>query len=158
MDTNWQISEAIAYYRGQGAPGNQQALVSLLRETQRENGGVIPEWCVSEIALAYGIKETFLQAVIKRIPSLRAEQAPHRLELCGGPNCCRKNGGKLAKFVETTYGVQNGGVSKTGGFSYHVAGCMKNCGKGPNLKWDGKLYAGGDEALVRVLVSGEKKS
>jgi len=26
------------------------------------------------------------------------------------------------------------------------------CGKGPNLKWDGTLYNGADEALIRKLV------
>ncbi|MDO5151848.1 MAG: hypothetical protein Q4D50_00605 [Eubacteriales bacterium] len=39
---SWSLEEAIAYYRTQGAPGDQSALTGFLREVQRENGGGIP--------------------------------------------------------------------------------------------------------------------
>ena len=39
---SWSLEEAIAYYKSQGAPGNQNALISLLKEAQLENGGSIP--------------------------------------------------------------------------------------------------------------------
>ena len=29
---------------------------------------------------------------------------------------------------------------------------MRMCGKGPNLKWDGKLHHGATEALLKELV------
>jgi hypothetical protein len=29
---------------------------------------------------------------------------------------------------------------------------MRQCGKGPNIRWDGQLYNGADEALLRRLV------
>ena len=35
----WNLEEAIAYYGQRGAPADQSALVSLLREVQQENGG-----------------------------------------------------------------------------------------------------------------------
>ena len=41
---------------------------ALLREVQGERGGVLPAADVAEIAAAYGWKETFLAAVIKRYP------------------------------------------------------------------------------------------
>ena len=142
---SWNLSEAIQYYKTQGAPGDQIALTNLLREVQAEFGAV-PQWVLPEIAAAYGIKETYLQAIVKRIPSLRLENS-HLLELCGGPNCSKR--AKLAAFVEQTYGP------KPKNFTLRYTGCMRMCGKGPNLKWDGQVYNGADEALIQKLVEGK---
>lgn len=142
---SWNLSEAIQYYKTQGAPGDQIALTNLLREVQAEFGAV-PQWVLPEIAAAYGIKETYLQAIVKRIPSLRLENS-HCLELCGGPNCSKR--AKLAAFVENTYGTQ------PKNFTLRYTGCVRMCGKGPNLKWDGQVYNGADEALIKKLVEGK---
>lgn len=154
MESNWELQEAISYYRTQGAPAAQEALVALLREVQSENGGVLPDAALSEIAAAYGLRETFLSAIVRRYPSLRPQQAPHRLELCGGANCTRQSSAALRSAVEAAYGVKNGGISAAGGFSFRVTGCMKNCGKGPSLKWDGRLFAKATPELLHRLVSG----
>ena len=79
------MKELLDYYRRQGAPGDQTALVSLLRELQSEYGAV-PKWAMTEIAESYKIKESFLLAVVKRIPSLRLQDT-HLLQVCAGPNC-----------------------------------------------------------------------
>ena len=34
----WNLDEALDYYHRQGAPGDQNALISLLKEIQKENG------------------------------------------------------------------------------------------------------------------------
>ena len=110
---------------------------------------------VAEIAAAYGLRESFLTAVLRRYPSLRTQQAPHRLEICGGPNCARQSSARLMAHIERTYGVRSGGISQTGGFSYRVIGCMKHCGKGPNLKWDGQIYNGVTPERVDRLIRGD---
>ena len=61
------MQELLDYYRRQGAPGDQTALVGLLREIQGEYGAV-PKWAVAQAAAYYRIKESFLLAVIRRIP------------------------------------------------------------------------------------------
>ena len=139
---SWELDEAMQYYKTQGAPGDQQALTNLLREVQTKHGA-IPAWMLPVIAEAYGIKTSYLQAIIKRIPSLRLENS-HCLELCGGPNCSKR--ARLAAFVEKTYGA------RPAGFTLRYTGCMRQCGKGPNLKWDGTVYNGADENLIRKLV------
>ena len=138
----WKLEEALDYYRRQGAPADQNALTGLLREVQSEYGA-IPGWILGEIASAYAIKETFLQAIVRRIPSLRLQNS-HCLELCGGPNCSKR--AKLAAFVEKTYG------RNPEGFTLKYVGCMRMCGKGPNLRWNGKVYNQATEALIRSLV------
>ena len=124
----------------------------LLREVQEERGGALPAADLAEIAAALSLRDTFLSAIIRRYPGLRTEEAPHRLELCGGPRCSGRGAARLAAFVEETYGVRPGGVSASGRFTYRITGCMKNCPNGPSLRWDGALHSRADEALIRALV------
>ena len=141
----WDLQEAVQYYRNQGAPGDQNALIGLLREAQGAFGG-IPAYLLPEMAQLLGTKESLLHALIRRIPSLRLSDS-HCLQLCAGPNCSRR--AQLAAFVEKTYGT------KPEGFTLQYVPCMRLCGKGPNLKWDGRLYHQADEELIRRLVEGE---
>ncbi len=142
---SWNLEEAISYYKAQGAPQNQNVLISLLREIQTENGGNIPKYTLNTVAAAYGIKDSFLQAVIKRIPSLRLENT-HCLELCAGPNCGKHNA--LAACAKE--------LSASGRFTLKFTPCMRMCGKGPNLKWDGVIYHQATEDLLRTLVEQAK--
>ena len=82
----WDMAEAAQYYRANGAPGDQTALISFLRELQDAHGGRIPAGLLGRAAELMGVKESFLAAVIRRIPSLRLGEG-HTLELCCGPNC-----------------------------------------------------------------------
>ena len=65
---SWNIEEAISFYKTQGAPREQTALIRLLKEIQQEYGGSIPMFLLEQIAQAYEIKTSFLMAIIKRIP------------------------------------------------------------------------------------------
>lgn len=152
MEQSWNLQDAIEYCRGQNPQQNQQALVGLLREVQNESGGVIPDVLLDEISAGLKLKRTFLTAIIKRYPSLRTEEAPHRLELCAGERCAIRGCRELRRFIEENYRVKNGGVSLKGGFSFQVTGCMKNCLNGPNIKWDGTLYSGVDKKILRGIV------
>ena len=135
------MEEILTYYRKQGAPGDQTALVNLLKEVQAEYGA-LPQWSVGKIAESYGIRESFLLAIIKRIPSLRLQDT-HLLELCAGPNCGKHTA--LAAAAEK--------LCKEKGIPLKFIGCQRMCGKGPNLKWDGKLYHKATEELLRKLIN-----
>ena len=141
------LEEIIDDYRAQGAPQDQQMLIALLREAQEESGGVLTGAALEAIAKACGIKPALLAALIRRVPGLRSEDAPHRLEICGA---CRA-GAKLRDWIETTYQVRSGACAAAG-FSYRVTPCMKNCKNGPSIRWDGTLYSHAEEALVRALI------
>lgn len=140
---SWNLEEAAAYYQKQGAPGDQNAVVNLLREIQQENGGSIPKYMLTRVAELYGIKEGFFLAFVKRLPSLRLADT-HCLELCGGPNCSKR--AALAAFVEKNWGI------KPGKFTVKYVPCMRLCAKGPNIRWDGKVYHQADEMLIRSLI------
>ena len=140
---SWNIEEAITYYKRQGAPANQTALVNLLKEAQAENGGSIPVLLLPTLAEALGIKENFLLALIRRIPSLRLAQR-HVLEICAGPNC-----GKHTKILDLARQL----AEKTEGrVEVKCVPCMRLCGKGPNVRWDGMLHCGATAELLRQLI------
>ena len=134
------MQEMLDYYRRQGAPGDQTALVNLLKEVQSIHGAV-PKWAVAEIAESYGIKESFILAVVKRIPSLRLQDS-HLLELCAGPNCGKHTA--LAAEAEK--------LCKLKGIELKYMGCQRMCGKGPNIKFDGKLYHKATVELLQELL------
>ena len=138
---SWDLKEAIGYYRSQGAPQDQNALKNLLSEVQQEHAGAIPGYLLAEIAKELGAKESFLTAVVRRFPSLRLADV-HVLEICAGPNCSRR--GKLAELAE----------QYRGRVEVKFVPCMRQCGKGPNLRFDGKLYNGADEQLLTRLMDG----
>ena len=140
----WNLEEAISYYKKQGAPSDQSALVSLLREMQQENSGAIPKSALPTLAEGLGVKESYLLAIIRRIPSLRLSDM-HTLELCAGPNCGKH--AALAAAAEK--------MCKGKNVTLKFVPCMRLCGKGPNLKWDGKLYHKADETLLRSLTEGK---
>ena len=139
----WDPEEAIAYYKSQGAPGDQSMLTALLKEIQQEHGGRIPTAMIPQVAQQLQVKETYLLALIRRIPSLRLGEE-HCLEICAGPNCGRH--GHIAAFAEKLCSEKGGKVT------IKYVPCMRLCGKGPNVKWDGKLYHHVDEAFLRNLL------
>ena len=134
------MKEMLDYYRRQGAPSDQTALVNLLKELQQTYGAV-PKWAVGEIAEEYKIKESFLLAIVKRIPSLRLQDT-HLLQLCAGPNCGKHTA--LAAEAEK--------LCKLKGVELKYMGCQRMCGKGPNIKFDGKLYHKATPELLRELL------
>ncbi len=148
---SWNLHEAVEYYKGQDAPQNQFVLVELLKEAQEHNGGVLTDCIIEDIAALLNIKVTFLNAVIKRYPSLKTAQAPHRLEVCGGKNCAVNGSAALLKHIRGAYGAESGGISTKGGFSFKICGCLKHCGKGPNIKWDGEIYNAATPELIKKL-------
>ena len=136
---DWDLREAVGYYRAQGAPGDQNALISLLREAQKAYGGAIPAHLLPQLAEELGTKESLLGALVRRIPSLRLADK-HCLELCAGRNCGKH--AALTAFAETL------GSDK---LTIRFVGCMRQCGQGPNIRYDGTLYHRADEALLRRL-------
>ena len=134
------MKEMLDYYRRQGAPGDQTALVNLLKELQQTYGAV-PKWAVGEIAEEYKVKESFILAVVKRIPSLRLQDT-HLLQLCAGPNCGKHTA--LAAEAEK--------LCKLKRIELKYMGCQRMCGKGPNIRFDGKLYHKATVELLQELL------
>ena len=136
----WDINEAIDYYRNQGAPGDQTALINLLKEIQSEHEDILNRQDVEIVAKELEVKESFLMAIIKRFPSLKFKDV-HLLEVCKGEMCSRRTklSGILSKLPSN---VEVKGV-----------GCMRMCAKGPNIRYDGQVYNNVDEELIKKLIN-----
>ena len=140
---NWNLDEAIAYYGSQGAPRDQSAVIALLREIQQESGGAIPSYALTKVAERYEIKESFLLAIMKRIPSLRLKDQ-HLLEVCAGPNC-----GKHTQIAAAAEDISKKSACK---ITVKFMPCQRMCGKGPNVKLDGMIHHQMTEEKLRELV------
>ena len=134
------MQEAVAYYKKQGAPADQTALLGLLKELQAEFGGIDPAH-ITEAAELLETKESLLLALVRRMPSLRLTDR-HVLELCAGPNCGKHTA--LAAEAER--------LCKEKGITLRFIGCQRMCGKGPNIRFDGKLYHKADAKLLQQLL------
>ena len=144
---DWDLQEAVAWHRAQGAPGIHGATVALLKEAQEACGGGLSPELMGQLAQALGVKDSFLLAVVKRTPSLRLE-GKHLLRLCGGPNCSKhQHLEKLARELADPDRV-----------TVEVVGCMRLCGKGPNLRYDGRIWHAADETLLRQLLGKEDQA
>ena len=138
----WNLHEALEYYKRQGAPADQNALIALLTEVQAEHGGSIPKALLVDIAAFYGTKEGVLLALIRRIPRLKLSDV-HTLELCAGPNC-----GKAAALAAEAEKL----CREKGNVTLKFVPCMRLCAKGPNIKFDGKLYHKATVDLLKELL------
>ena len=146
------LAEIIAHHAELGAPEEQPQLIALLQDAQANCGGVLPQDVLAAISSQLQVKEAVLRALIRRIPSLRLSEAPHRLEVCG--RCAASRA--LAEYVEKRYGAKPGGISQSGGFSCHVTGCMKNCRKGPSIRWNGEIFSQVTIDMLKQLISSVK--
>ena len=84
-----ELKEIIKAYRDRGITCDQNELIQLLREVQALFGGVIPQKALEKTAEKLELKMTFIDALLKRYPSIRTEDAPHTLSVCGGKTAPR---------------------------------------------------------------------
>ena len=133
-------------YMQRGAPGDQGVLMALLRHLQEHWGGSLPASEIGALAAQLGVKESFLQAVVRRVPGLRVGRQ-NVLELCAGPNCGKSS--DLALVAEK--------LCKQYGVRLQFSNCMRMCGKGPNGKLNGTLYHNLNEQRLKALLEKEAR-
>ena len=101
------LQEIALYYKNQGAPSDQSALLSCLREAQQACGGMLDAAAQQEIGAVLRVKPTYLQAVAKRISDLKLSGASHTLTVCQGVNCSRE-GKSIHRYLEDELGAKPG--------------------------------------------------
>ena len=141
------LEDYIEQYRSQGAPEDQQMLIALMRDAQQLDGGALRQETLDRIASELSVPGSILNAIIRRIPMLRMADAPHRLDMCGGCDGAQE----LIEDIRRVYQVDKDGVRMKGRFVLRVTGCLKRCGLGPAIRWDGKTYDEADVELIRQL-------
>ena len=64
----------------------------------------------------------------------------HTIRVCLGTACYVRGGKKIVEFVQDHLGVELGGTTEDGKFTFEIARCIGACGLAPAMMIDGKVY------------------
>ena len=145
-----QLREIIDYYAAQ-KDNSQEQLVAMLREAQELCGYIPGEW-KREAAQAVGVKETYLDCIIRMYPSLKACDYQYVVTACTGPRCGNKGGAEILKTIRETLEIGKDGLSRDGRFCLRTQNCLKHCKTSPNMKINGEIYGNLTPEKVRDLL------
>ena len=125
--------------------------VEMLRELQDIHGCISP-YMREQAAEAAGVRDSMVQAICKRYPSLKTAPYNHEIILCTGRNCASKGSITVMDELKKRLGVGKNGISEDGTVCLKTRNCLKNCRKAPNVMVDGRLCSGLDaEGILREL-------
>jgi NADH-quinone oxidoreductase subunit E len=145
------MREILDYYRGLPERSSQETIVELLRELQEVYGCISP-FVLEQAAEAAGVRESMIQAICKRYPSLKTAPYAHEIVLCTGRNCAAKGSLAVLDELKKRLGVGKSGISEDGAVCLRTRNCLKNCRKAPNVMVDGRMCSGLDaEGILREL-------
>ena len=122
-----------------------------MRELQEVYGCISP-FVLEQAAEAAGVRESMIQAICKRYPSLKTAPYAHEIVLCTGRNCAAKGSLAVLDELKKRLGVGKSGISEDGAVCLRTRNCLKNCRKAPNVMVDGRMCSGLDaEGILREL-------
>ena len=134
------LENILERYKDTAGPGDQQAVIALLREVQQLYG-CVPDSVQQRVAKATGTAPSLIAALVRRVPGLTPAAYRHRIVVCTGPRCSAKGGTALLRAVENALGIAPGETTPDGCFWLETRNCLKQCGSAPNLTVDQTLYA-----------------
>lgn len=133
------LKEIYEYYGGLKEKGEQETLVSLLREVQEVCGCIMPEER-RKIAEVMEVKESMLKCLIRMYPSLKEAPYQHTVVVCTGERCGRKDSGKILEELKKKLKVDKQGISADKRILLKTRSCLKQCRTSPNIMIDGVIY------------------
>ena len=135
------LENILERYKDTAGPGDQQAVIALLREVQQLYG-CVPDSVQQRVAKATGTAPSLIAALVRRVPGLTPAAYRHRIVVCTGPRCSAKGGTALLRAVENALGIAPGETTPDGCFRLETRNCLKQCGSAPNLTVDQTLCIG----------------
>lgn len=150
-DKETQTHEILEYYKSLKDRSSQDTIVEMLRELQDLHGCISP--ALKEMAAeAAGVKNSMIQTIIKRMPSLRESAYAHEIVLCTGGRCASKGNMDVLNQLKQRLGINAEGISKDGKVCLKTRACLKHCRTAPNVMIDGCLHCGkkADEIIKMV--------
>lgn len=130
-----QTMEILDYYKGLKSRASQETIVEMLRELQELHGFISP--ALREMAAeAAGVKTSTIQAIVKRIPSLKESSYQQEIVICVGKNCAAKGNLELLEKVKKRLEINADGISGDGKVCLKTRACLKHCRTAPNVMVD----------------------
>lgn len=122
-----------------------------IRECQEEFG------CVSlshqsQIAEAFSLKDNIIKTVMRFMPSIKESIVEYEVVCCSGSRCAKNGSMEVIKEVKDTLGLDFDKVSEDGRIRLSMQNCFKQCGVGPNIMVNGRLYNHMDKDKARNLM------
>lgn len=150
-DMNEILQEIITYYEKDCDMPNTEKLLPMLREIQ-EAEGYIPEFVKQTVSERFDLKSTYINAVIKRYPSLKEQPYKYEIKICTDGRCASKAALSVLQEFESILGVQKGQVTKDNLFLLNTCQCLHQCAKGPNVMVNDRLYSQVTPSMVNKII------
>jgi NADH:ubiquinone oxidoreductase subunit E len=103
--------------------------------------GYVPGEALTPIAHALEVTEAEVAGVLSYYPDLhRRPRGRHTLRLCLGEACVANRSARLLNDVQQALGIGVGETSSDGRVTVERVYCLGNCGVGPTVMLDDRLY------------------
>ncbi len=130
-----QIGNAIDLYRGK-----EGSLIQVLHIAQQLYGH-LPLELQRYIASSMGIPLSEVSGVISFYSFFSTEpRGEHTIRVCLGTACYVRGGKKVVEHLQKRLGVDLGGTTEDGKFTFEVARCIGACGLAPAMMIDDIVY------------------
>jgi len=129
-------------------------LIPMMQDLQAECG-YLPADALRRLAGRLDVPLSRLYAVATFYSSFRlAPKGLHEVTLCVGTVCHLKGAGQISEMIRNDFGVEPGGTTADGLFSFQPVNCVGACAVAPVMIVDGKYYNGVTPEAVRDILRG----
>ncbi len=115
-------------------------IVEMLKEIQKIDG-YINDKVVEYISKNMNLKISLIEGIIKRNKNLK-DKLCKTIILCTGARCMKRGSYEMLKLIEKDYTH----------FKVETKNCFRDCGKGPNLSIDEKIYNGINSDNIKKIL------
>lgn len=120
--------------------GHRESLIQILHLMQEEVGH-LPREVQERVAIALDLPVSEVSGVVTFYSFFSEKpRGDHTIRVCLGTACYVRGGKKLVDHLLRTLGVELGGTTADGRFTFEVARCIGACGLAPAMMIDGEVF------------------
>lgn len=120
--------------------GHRESLIQILHLLQ-ESYGYLPAAVQKKVSVALDVPLSEVSGVVTFYSFFSEKpRGKHTIRICLGTACYVRGGKKLVDKLMSLLGVEIGGTTKDGRFTFEVARCIGACGLAPAMMIDDEVY------------------
>ena len=137
---------------------DEGSLISILQKAQ-EIYGWLPAGLLAHIARRTGVKPSKVMGVVTFYTQFRTKPVgKHLVLLCQGTACHVNGSSGIEDALKDYLGVEEGGISENGLFTYNNVACLGCCSLSPAMMIGGGTYGGlTKDGAVKILSEIERE-
>ena len=81
------------------------------------------------------------------------QRGKHTIRVCLGTACYVRGGKKIVENLEKTLGVELGGTTQDGKFTFEIARCIGACGLAPAMMIDDEVYKQVTPSKIKAILA-----